>query len=221
MGRVRGVTAEQTRQRIIDAALELFAERTYAGTTMRDITDQLSLTKAAVYYHFDSKDALLDAILSPLTSSLDELTGQTIAARAALDPDNADGDVALKVTTIRRLVDIQVANLLVMRSILFDPSAMRVVLERRTFTGFNTSFDRAFAGSDDEGVLLQHRCAIGAINGGLRLTAKAHVAGHAASPTVPLEITAKERDILVRAALAVIGIREPVPCAPAERVAVS
>jgi AcrR family transcriptional regulator len=206
--RVRGVTAEQTRQRIVDAALELFAERTFAGTTMRDIADQLSLTKAAVYYHFDSKDALLDAILSPLTDSLDALTAHTIAARAALAPGDTVGDIAVKVRTIRTLVEIQVAHLPLMQSILFDPSAIRVVLERRTFTGFNVQFDRAFAGSEDEQVLLQHRCAIGAIHGGLRLTAKAqaHASDCAAPVTAPLQFSSADREVLERAALAVLGI---------------
>ena len=97
MVRTKGATAEQTRQRIIDAALELFAERTFAGTAMRDIADALSVTKAAVYYHFDSKDALLDAILRPLAESLDQLVQRTIATRAALEPTDATGDIALKV----------------------------------------------------------------------------------------------------------------------------
>jgi len=41
-----------TRQRIIDIALELFATRGYAGTSMRDIAAELGVTKAALYYHF-------------------------------------------------------------------------------------------------------------------------------------------------------------------------
>ena len=45
-----------TRRRIIDTALELFATRGYAGTSMRDISMQLSVTKAALYYHFPSKE---------------------------------------------------------------------------------------------------------------------------------------------------------------------
>lgn len=213
MVRTKGATAEQTRQRIIDAALELFAERTFAGTAMRDIADALSVTKAAVYYHFDSKDALLDAILRPLAESLDQLVQRTIATRAALEPTDATGDIALKVTTIRQLVEIQLAHLPVMRTILFDPSAMRVVLERGIFTGFNAAFDHAFAGSDDERILLQHRCAIGAINGGLRLTTKARGPDGVSAATPVLEITAMsitltDRDILIRAALAVLGISE-------------
>jgi len=44
--------APQRRQRILDIALELFATRGYAGTSMRDIAAELGVTKAAPYYHF-------------------------------------------------------------------------------------------------------------------------------------------------------------------------
>jgi len=45
----------RTRERILDAALSLFAEKGYDATSMREIAEQLHITKAALYYHFDSK----------------------------------------------------------------------------------------------------------------------------------------------------------------------
>jgi hypothetical protein len=47
-----GSSAVDTRARILDAARTLFAERGYAGTSMRDLADALGMTKAALYYHF-------------------------------------------------------------------------------------------------------------------------------------------------------------------------
>ncbi len=52
-----------TRERAICVAAALFAEHGYAGTSIRDITDELGVTKAALYYHFNSKDDLLRAIV--------------------------------------------------------------------------------------------------------------------------------------------------------------
>lgn len=56
----------QTRQRILDAALRHFAEHGYAGTSIRDLADELGLTKAAVHYHFTAKDKIVLALLEPM-----------------------------------------------------------------------------------------------------------------------------------------------------------
>lgn len=50
--------AAATRERILDAAERLFAERGFAGTSLRDITSEARVNLAAVNYHFGSKDEL-------------------------------------------------------------------------------------------------------------------------------------------------------------------
>jgi AcrR family transcriptional regulator len=62
-----------TRARIIEIALELFSEHGFEGTTLQQIADRLGFTKAALYYHFRSKDDLLGALVSPAITGLDEL----------------------------------------------------------------------------------------------------------------------------------------------------
>ncbi|MFI6387209.1 TetR family transcriptional regulator [Nonomuraea sp. NPDC050547] len=59
-----------TSQRILDAARDLFAARGYRATSMQAIADRVGITKAALYYHFDSKDDILRRLTLPL---LDEL----------------------------------------------------------------------------------------------------------------------------------------------------
>jgi AcrR family transcriptional regulator len=51
-----------TRQRILDVALTLFTEQGYDGTSLREIAEKLGVTKAALYYHFESKDDILLAL---------------------------------------------------------------------------------------------------------------------------------------------------------------
>src|ERR1700728_4001502 len=65
--------ASVTRTRILDSALELFSEQGFDGTTLQQIADRLGFTKAAIYYHFRSKDDLLQALVSPALTGLDEL----------------------------------------------------------------------------------------------------------------------------------------------------
>ena len=54
--------ANDTRQRILDVALDLFTEQGYDGTSLRQIAEQLGVTKAALYYHFESKEDILMAL---------------------------------------------------------------------------------------------------------------------------------------------------------------
>jgi AcrR family transcriptional regulator len=51
--------SRSTRERILDIALELFAEQGYEGTSLRDIAERLGTTKAALYYHFERKQDIL------------------------------------------------------------------------------------------------------------------------------------------------------------------
>jgi AcrR family transcriptional regulator len=49
----------ETRERILDVALELFNEQGYDGTSLREIAERLGITKAALYYHFERKEDIL------------------------------------------------------------------------------------------------------------------------------------------------------------------
>lgn len=54
---------KQTRQHILDAALELFSENGYRGTGLMAIGEKAGVTHAAVLYHFGSSEGLLMAVL--------------------------------------------------------------------------------------------------------------------------------------------------------------
>ena len=49
--------AERTKERILETALELFAQNGYLGTSMNDIARQLGFTKAALYKHYTGRQA--------------------------------------------------------------------------------------------------------------------------------------------------------------------
>jgi AcrR family transcriptional regulator len=54
--------ANSTRERVLDAALDLFVTQGYDGTSLRQLAEQLGVTKAALYYHFESKADILLAL---------------------------------------------------------------------------------------------------------------------------------------------------------------
>ncbi|MFF2143391.1 TetR/AcrR family transcriptional regulator [Kitasatospora sp. NPDC058190] len=61
-----------TRARIIEVSLELFSEQGYEQTSLREIADRLGVTKAALYYHFKTKDDIVLGIVERMAAPIDE-----------------------------------------------------------------------------------------------------------------------------------------------------
>ena len=54
---------DDSRERILQAAAELFAQRGYAGVGVDEVASRSGIAKTALYYHFGNKDGLLVAVL--------------------------------------------------------------------------------------------------------------------------------------------------------------
>ena len=93
-----------TTERILDAAERLFADHGFEGTSIRDIVDSAKVNLAAIHYHFRSKEALLEAVLTRRISvvngaRLERL--QAAEAEAAPEPPSVEAILrALIVPTI-------------------------------------------------------------------------------------------------------------------------
>jgi AcrR family transcriptional regulator len=72
-GSSQRAVASDIRAEIVDAAYVLFRDTSYAGTTVTHIGSAVGLTAGAVLYHFGSKAAILQAILDPYVTALDDL----------------------------------------------------------------------------------------------------------------------------------------------------
>ena len=68
MARKAKAEAEKTRARILASALSLFVKKGYERTTFTDIAARLKMTKGAVYWHFDSKETLLLALVDEMVA---------------------------------------------------------------------------------------------------------------------------------------------------------
>jgi AcrR family transcriptional regulator len=62
-----------TKAEIRRVAIELFTERGYEGTSLREIAERLGITKAALYYHFSSKESIVRSIFDAHLEALDDL----------------------------------------------------------------------------------------------------------------------------------------------------
>src|SRR6266702_2521266 len=62
-----------TRARVQKVALELFAEQGYEKTSLREIAERLGVTKAALYYHFKSKEDIVHSFTDDYFAAIDAL----------------------------------------------------------------------------------------------------------------------------------------------------
>ncbi|NUR88736.1 MAG: TetR/AcrR family transcriptional regulator, partial [Nonomuraea sp.] len=90
MGRIAGVTAAETRERLLRAAAEAFAERGYDGTRVADIAASAGVSNGALYAHFGSKADLLAAALRAHGR-------RTLADLFADDPGRSVTDLLLEI----------------------------------------------------------------------------------------------------------------------------
>ena len=78
-----------TREEIITAALELFAEKGFETVSVRDVTKRAKVNLASVSYHFGNKDGLIreatSRILDPMNLRRSELLSETIAQNGGIE----------------------------------------------------------------------------------------------------------------------------------------
>ncbi len=72
------------RQRILDAALGLFADKGYGSTSVREVVEAAGVTKPTLYYYFDGKEALFREVISSKLSESDSLVAEGLAAEGSV-----------------------------------------------------------------------------------------------------------------------------------------
>ena len=118
---VQSSGAADTRQRLIDVAVELFTRHSFAGTSLQMIADEMGFTKAAIYYHFRTREELLGAVIGPIFAQLSDV----IAAAEALSTANARADHML-----RGYAELAVANRALVSVLACDPSVTTLLREQ-------------------------------------------------------------------------------------------
>lgn len=176
-----------TRQRVLDTALHLFAERGYAGTSIRDIADELEFSKAAVHYHFAAKGQLAIALLEPVLQEYAELL---------------DGAPLRPRELLRGVRDLLVAHGPLLSVLASDPSVAAASADlHRDLTALGVRTAQVLAGADASPErLLRAHCSLGALFAGWD-SAFRGLAGRPAGGRV----SSAELDVVLTAALAALG----------------
>jgi Transcriptional regulator len=108
-------TRDDTRARILRVALELFVEQGFAATSTRELSERLGFTKAALYYHFRTKEDLLAALVAPVLDELARLVGGATTQPSA----------AARRAVLAGYIDLVAANAGLIRMLSQDPSVAR------------------------------------------------------------------------------------------------
>ncbi|WP_232835762.1 TetR/AcrR family transcriptional regulator [Actinocorallia populi] len=104
--------AGTARERLIEAAMGLFARRGVNGTSLQMIADEIGVTKAAVYYHFQNKDDLVEAGITPYLRCL--ATVVEAAEGRLRRKDQID-------TLLNGVIDLLIDNRELLIALQFDP----------------------------------------------------------------------------------------------------
>jgi AcrR family transcriptional regulator len=139
MDRLVSIQRTATQTRIITGALGLFNEHGVGGTSLQMIADAIGVTKAAVYYHFQTKDEIVLATaeygLVPLEMALE--VAEAKASRAD----------ALEVLLTEMIV-LAVANRRVVSALQRDPVVMRLIAEHPPFQHLMDRQNRLLVGEE-------------------------------------------------------------------------
>ena len=128
----------QARQRVLDAALDLFSEHGVSGTSLQMIADRIGVTKAAVYHQFPAKTDIALGLLTDVFAALDDLAKQ---ARARPVDERRD-------VMIAGIVDTMVRQRQVMAALYRDPELERLVAEHRDLKATRERIDKLLNPSD-------------------------------------------------------------------------
>ena len=147
------IMANVTKERILEAALQMFSQNGYAGTNIRELSASLGLVKSGVYKHYESKEAIWNALLDQMIAYYGERFGSPEHLPPV--PETADELVVLTM----RMVNITVHDekIIMTRKVLTleqyrDKRACELAT-KHFLTGLTEMFTRIFAGMMEKGML--------------------------------------------------------------------
>ena len=147
--------ARDTKQRILEAALEMFSSKGYAGTNIRELTASLGLVKSSMYKHFKSKEDIWNTLLYELILYYNERFGSPDHLPPV--PDSLEELAALTM----RMVDFTVHDEKVIktRKLLmieqYRDDRARKLASQHFLIGLKDMFTDIFAGMMDKGLIRQ------------------------------------------------------------------
>ena len=145
--------ANDTKERILVAALEMFSQNGYAGTNIRELSASLGLVKSGVYKHFESKEAIWNALLDQMITYYADHFGS--AEHLPPVPDSLEGLVTMTLQMVNFTVHDE--KVIMTRKVLtleqFRDVRARELATKHFLTGLTDIFTRIFTSMMNKGLL--------------------------------------------------------------------
>ena len=145
--------AKDTKERILTAALEMFSQKGYEGTNIRELSASLGLVKSGIYKHYESKEEIWNALLDRMIAYYGERFGSPEHLPPV--PDSPEEFIAMTM----RMADLTIHDeqIVKTRKVLtleqFRDDRARDLATKHFLTGLTELFTHIFAGMMDKGLL--------------------------------------------------------------------
>ena len=147
--------ANDTKERILAAALEMFSQNGYAGTNIRELSASLGLVKSGVYKHYESKEAIWNALLDQMIAYYGEHFGSSEHLPPV--PDSLEALTRLTMQMVN--ITVHDEKIVMTRKVLtleqFRDDRARELATKHFLTGLTEIFTHIFAGMMDKGLILR------------------------------------------------------------------
>ena len=145
--------ANDTKERILAAALEMFSQYGYAGTNIRELSASLGLVKSGVYKHYESKEAIWNALLDEMIAYYGEHFGSPEHLPPV--PDSLEELVQMTMQMVNFTVHDE--RIIMTRKVLtleqFRDERAQKLATKHFLTGLTDMFTHVFTGMMDKELL--------------------------------------------------------------------
>jgi len=145
--------AKDTKERILAAALEMFSQKGYEGTNIRELSASLGLVKSGIYKHYESKEAIWNALLDKMIAYYGERFGSSDHLPPV--PESAEEFIAMTMRmanlTIHDEQIVKTRKVLTLEQ--FRDDRARELATKHFLTGLTEMFTHIFVGMMDKGLI--------------------------------------------------------------------
>ena len=145
--------AKDTKERILDSALEMFSKKGYEATNVRDITASLGIVKSGAYKHYASKEEIWNTLLDKMIAYYDEKFGSSEHLPPV--PDSLEALVAMTMQLVNFTVHDE--KIIMTRKVLtmeqYRDVRARALATKHFLTGLTDMFTTLFTRMMDNGLL--------------------------------------------------------------------
>ena len=147
--------AKDTKERILMTALDMFSKKGYEGTNIRELSASLGLVKSGIYKHYESKEAIWNALLDRMIAYYEEHFGSIEHLPPV--PDSLENFISMSMRMVNLTIhDEQIVKT---RKVLtleqYRDDRARDLATKHFLTGLTEMFTHIFAGMMAKGLLKQ------------------------------------------------------------------